>query len=105
MLEWVTHFQRSTDGTSWSDLILSRAPADRPAADFSPYLGDYDFLLSVGKDFYGIFSANNSPDMSHFPNGVAYQRNANFTKRILLDSDNTTPVPVSIDPFFFKVTE
>lgn len=105
MLRWVTHFQRSSDGTSWSDLVLSNAPADRPVADFSPYLGDYDFLLSVGKDFYGIFSANNSPDMSHFPSGVVYQRNANFSTRTLLDVDNTTPVPVSIDPFFFKVTE
>jgi hypothetical protein len=105
MLEWVTHFQRTSDGTSWNDLTLSKAPANRPVALFSPYLGDYDFLLSVGKDFYGIFSANNSPDISHFPNGVIYQRNANFDTRTLLDVDNTTPVPVSIDPFFFKVTE
>jgi len=105
MLQWVTHFQRSSDGTNWTDLILSKAPADRPQAEFSPYLGDYDFLLSVGKDFYGIFSANNSPEMTHFPNGVVYQRNANFNTRTLLAVDNTTPVPVSIDPFFFKVTE
>lgn len=104
-LRWVTHFQRSIDGISWDDMVLCDAPADRPVADFSPYLGDYDFLLAVGKDFYGIFSANNTPDMTHFPSGVRYQRNANFSSRTLLALDNTTPVAVSIDPFFFKVTE
>lgn len=104
-LRWVTHFQRSTDGASWNDMVLCDAPADRPVAEFSPYLGDYDFLLAVGKDFYGIFSANNTPDMKHFPSGVRYQRNANFTTRTLLALDNTTPVAVSIDPFFFKVME
>ena len=105
MLQWVTHLQRSSNGTNWTDLVLSKVPADDPPADFSPYLGDYDFLLAVDKDFYGIFSANNAPDMTHFPNGVIYQRNANFNTGTLLDVDNTTPVRVSIDPFFFKVTE
>jgi len=35
---------------------------------------------------------------------VTYQRNANFTAHTLLDVDNATPVDVSIDPFFFRVT-
>jgi hypothetical protein len=105
-LRWVTHFDRSSDGgTGWTSLVLADTPANQPVADFSPYLGDYDCVLSVGKDFYGIFSANNTPDNSHFPNGVVYQRNADFATRRLRGLDNSTTVRVSIDPFFFKVTE
>ena len=59
----------------------------------------------MGNDFYGIFSGNNTPDTNNFPNGITYQRNADFDAGTLLDVDNTTPVEVSIDPFFFKVTE
>ena len=70
---------------------------------FDPSLRDYDHLVAVGKDFYGIFSANNSPDMNNFPSGVTYQRNANFTTHTLLALDNTTSVALSIHPFFFKV--
>jgi hypothetical protein len=105
-LHWVTKFDRSADrGVNWSSLVLADTPADVPVADFSPYLGDYDCVLAVGKDFYGIFSANNSPDVTHFPNGVLYQRNTDFTSRRLLGTDNATTVKVSIDPFFFKLTE
>jgi hypothetical protein len=60
-------------------------------------------MLAVGRDFYGIFSASNVPDLTHFPNGVTYQRNANFATRKLLDVNNQNAVPSSIDPFFFKV--
>ncbi len=102
---WETHLRRSIDGMNWDDLVLASVPADTPPADGLPYLGDYLHLLSVGSDFYGIFSASNRPDRNNFPNGVSYQRNANFTSRRLLDLDNTTRVSVSIDPFFFKVTE
>src|SRR5262249_43834073 len=62
-------------------------------------------LMAVGRNFYGIFSANNTPDMANFPSGVKYQRNANFTTKQLLAVDNKTPVAVSIDPFFFKATD
>jgi hypothetical protein len=104
-LRWVTHFQHTPDaGATWSDRILVDAPADRPPASFSPYLGDYDFLLSMGNDFFGIFSASNEPDPAHFPNGVVYQRNVDFATRKLLDVDGTSPVRISIDPFFFRVT-
>jgi hypothetical protein len=102
---WETHFRRSVDGHNWDDLVLASTPADTPVADGLPYLGDYLHLLTVEKDFYGIFSANNTPDKKNFPNGVTFQRNANFTSRRLLATDNVTRVPVSIDPFFFKVTE
>jgi len=85
--------------------VLASVPADTPPAKGLPYLGDYLHLLSIGRDFYGIFSANNRPDRNNFPNGVRYQRNANFNSRRLLDLDNATRVLISIDPFFFKVTE
>jgi hypothetical protein len=79
-------------------------PATSPLKTFDPYLGDYDHLLAVGQTFFGIFSTNNTPDMANFPNGVKYQRNANFTTHKLLNISGTAPVAVSIDPFFFKVT-
>jgi len=101
---WVTHFEQSTDGVNWSDLVLSTAPAATPVLRFSPYLGDYAHLVAVGNTFSGIFSANNTPDHANFPNGVTYQRNADFTTRRLFDTDGATPVAVSIDPFFFQIS-
>jgi hypothetical protein len=102
--KFVTHFQHSDDGQNWVDLVLADTPANTPPKVFDPYLGDYAHLLSVGSDFYGIFSANNEPDLTHFPNGVNYQRNHDFNKIQLLDTDGVTPVDPSIDPFFFKVS-
>src|SRR6266581_4653152 len=37
------------------------------------------------------------------PSGVTYQRNANFATQTLLNTNNITPVAVSIDPFFFSI--
>jgi hypothetical protein len=101
---WVTKLELSANGTNWTALTLARTPADTPPAKFDPYLGDYAHLMSVGKDFYGIFSTNNTPKKDNFPSGVVYQRNANWTTNTLLDVDNVTPVHISIDPFFLKVT-
>jgi len=101
---WVTHLRRSPDGINWDDLILATVPATTPLKTFDPYLGDYDHLVAVGQTFFGIFSANNTPDPANFPNGVKYQRNVNFTTHTLLNVSGTTPVAASIDPFFFKVT-
>jgi len=101
---WITKVELTTDGTNWKTLTLANVPGDTPVADFDPYLGDYAHLMSVGNDFYGIFSTNNTPKKSNFPNGVVYQRNANWSTNTLLRVDNVTPVRVSIDPFFFKLT-
>ncbi len=101
---WVTKFESSVKGITWRAITLATVPANTPPKDFDPYLGDYDHLMSVGKDFYGVFCANNTPKKSNFPKGVTYQRNVNFISHTLLDVDNATPVEVSIDPFFFKVT-
>jgi len=103
-LRWETHFRRTTDGTIWSDLTLASTPASRPPKDFDPYLGDYDHLVAVGRDFFGIFSANNTPDRANFPNGVVYQRNADFNTRRLLGVNGQTTVATSMDPFFFRVS-
>lgn len=100
---WVTHFEQTADGANWSDLVLSTAPAATPTLSFSPYLGDYAHLVAVGDTFFGIFSANNTPDPANFPNQVTYQRNADFGTRRLFKTDGVTPVAASIDPFFFRV--
>jgi hypothetical protein len=104
-MRWETHFRRAPNGVNFvDDLILASTPANSPVKTFDPYLGDYDHLVAVGTDFYGIFAANNTPDLANFPHGVTYQRNADFNSHTLLALDNTTPVPISIDPFFFKVS-
>jgi hypothetical protein len=85
--------------------VLANTPAASPAAVFDPYIGDYLYMMAVGTSFYGIFSANNTPDLANFPNGVSYQRNADFTTKTLFANDGVTTVPVSIDPFFFRVPD
>jgi hypothetical protein len=103
---WETHIEISRNGFAgqWWTAVLASTPANAPAATFQPYLGDYVYLEALGRDFFGVFSASNTPDKANFPNGVTYQRNANFTTKTLLNVNNLTPVPVSIDPFFFKIT-
>ncbi len=104
--QWVTHFRQSTNGgTNWSNIVLSQTPSNSPARTFSPYLGDYAGLKTVGKDFYGVFSANNTPDSANFPSGVTYQRNSNFTTHKLRNLANTADVSISIDPFFFEIQQ
>lgn len=103
---WVTHFRRSGNGTTWDDLVLADVPADEPEVGlFVPYIGDYVHVTAVGDDFYGVFSASNKPDLDHFPQGVRYQRRANFGSNELLSRTlgDFEPVPISIDPFFFRV--
>jgi hypothetical protein len=102
---WDTHVEMTTD--DWrsppTDIFLATVPASVPVASFLPYIGDYVHIMSVGRDFFGIFSANNTPDVANFPNGVRYQRIVNFATKALLDA-NFRPVTVSIDPFFFTVS-
>jgi hypothetical protein len=101
---WESHLVQTTDAfTTKDDKILATVPADSPARVFDPYLGDYAHIEASGLWFVGVFSANNTPDNNNFPHGVVYQRNADFNTKRLLDVDNTTPVDISIDPFFFRV--
>ena len=100
---WENRFERSKNGfTTDSLIVLSTGPADAPTPQFLPYLGDYTGLLAVGAEFRGVFSANNTPDRSDFPQGVVYQRVADFTAHTLGDGSGGT-VAVSIDPFYFSV--
>lgn len=103
---WVTQVDRTgNDFGSFTTTVLATVPANAPAPQFLPYLGDYMDMKSPGKDFYGIFSANNTPALANFPLGVTYQRNANFSTQTLFAADGVTPVAASIDPFFFNLTE
>ncbi|MBZ5701093.1 MAG: hypothetical protein LAN84_04540 [Acidobacteriia bacterium] len=104
---WETHLELTTDNfvTAPKDILLHRALDNVGGAGGAGPLGDYNHLLSVGTVFYGIFSANNTPDAANFPSGVTYQRRANFTTQTLLGNDGVTAVNASIDPFFFRVTE
>ena len=100
---WVTHLTQSHDGfTTSRDFVLATVPADQPVGQFLPYLGDYDYLLSVGNEFRGVFCGNNTPDSANFPQGVTYQRAADFKAKMLNDGSGN-PVPISIDPFYFSV--
>ncbi|MCW3054717.1 MAG: BNR/Asp-box repeat protein [Chthonomonadales bacterium] len=105
--QWVTTLELTTD--SWASAaethILHQAPSNTPARSFLPYIGDYIRMISIKRDFYGVFCGNNTPDMTNFPSGVTYQRGADFTTRTLLNTDGVTPVPVSIDPFFFHYSD
>jgi len=100
---WLTHIVQSHDGfVTVQDLILASVPADTRCSSSLPYLGDYDYLLSVGNEFRGVFSANNSPDFANFPQGVNLSARCKFqhkhAQRWLRN-----PVAVSIDPFYFSV--
>ncbi len=100
---WVTHLAQSHDAfTTAQDRVLSTAPAGQPVGQFLPYLGDYDYLLSVENEFRGVFCANNTPDRANFPQGVTFQRAADFNAKTLNDGSGN-PVPISIDPFYFSV--
>jgi hypothetical protein len=102
---WQTTLELTSDHfASINTYSLANTPATTPTKGFDPYLGDYLYMMSVDTGFYGIFSANNTPDKGNFPQGVSYQRNANFAAKMLLANDNTTPVAASIDPFVFKLT-
>jgi len=100
---WVTRLERSRDGfATHQDVVLADVPATTPAFQFLPYIGDYNGLLARGDRFLGIFSANNTPDSTNFPQGVVYQRRVDFPTHRLLDGGGAA-VAVSIDPFFFSV--
>jgi hypothetical protein len=99
---WVTTLVQTHNAfVTRKNTILATVPATGPVPLFQPYLGDYIHLLAVGSEFRGIFSANNTPNLADFPQGVVYQRQANFSTGTLLNGANT--VAVSIDPFFFRV--
>jgi hypothetical protein len=102
--KWETHFIRSTDGgTTWPmDVLLANVPDAAGSYAGANPIGDYLSLGSVGRGFYGIFSANNTPDPANFHAGTVFQRKHDFSTKKLLDLSNNA-VPVSIDPFFVEI--
>jgi hypothetical protein len=101
---WETHLELSADGfaTKPTDIVLARtADVTAPTCGAGP-LGDYAHLMALGNTFYGVFSADNRPDLANFPQGVTYQRQADFAGRALLDNDGVAGVGRSSDPFFFR---
>src|SRR5262249_41534810 len=105
--QWVTTLELTANvwGSAAETHVLHQAPSGTPGRSFLPYIGDYIRLLAVGRQFYGVFSGNNTPDMANFPSGVTYQRRADWATHTLLNVDGTTPVQVSIDPFFSPCSE
>jgi hypothetical protein len=105
---WVTRFERTSDDfANFDSFTLASVPANVPVAyaPWGTYLGDYDHLQAIGKNFYGVFCANNTPDPANFPSTAPlYQRNHDFASSKLFGNDGVTEIPASIDPFFFKVT-
>lgn len=100
---WQTHLVMSADAfaTPATDLIIADVPDTNGTYVGTNPIGDYMGLVARGKNFYGAFAANNTPDNANFPNGVVYQRNADFATHEILDLANN-PIGDSIDPFFFK---
>jgi hypothetical protein len=106
---WETHFRRTTDttGTNWDDTILART-------NQAGEMADYTRLISVAKDFYGVFPAWNTPDPSNFPstpptpatpNGAQYLRTTtHIAPWHLLDSSGNV-LSGSVDPFFYMVQD
>ena len=105
---WMTVLEVSDNGfvSGFATHVLAITPTNKPAPAnvMATYLGDYIKLLAVGEDFHGIFCAGNEPVRAHFPSSVTYQRNVNWATQTLLGNDGVTPVPSSIDPFFFKLS-
>ncbi len=104
---WETRIELTPADSAFSstkNMLLTTVPANTPDPQFVPYIGDYIHLMAIGKDFYGIYSANNTPNEDNFPNKVIFQRNYDFKTKQLLGTDNITTVPPSIDPFFVKVS-
>jgi hypothetical protein len=102
---WVTHLRRSsTDGASFDDTTLSDfTEAGVVSGCPCPFVGDYDMMLAVGKNFYGTFAALNDP--ATFPAGISYLRNHSAATPPVLEKADNTPVGLSIDPIFFRTTE
>jgi hypothetical protein len=107
---WETHFRRTTDNTgqNWDDIILARTAT-------AGMIADYSRLISVDKDFYGVFPAWNTPDPANFPatpptvltpNGAKFLRNTTKTAPWQLQGTTGQPIPQeSVDPFFYVVQD
>ncbi len=112
--KWETHLVRTTDtdATAFNTpgILLANQLATSPTSTNNPlvasnvYLGDYASLVSVGRNFVGMFSASNYPDKGNFMTGVKFQREVDWTAhKLYAEAAHTTEIAPSIDPFFFEV--
>jgi len=99
---WETHIAiANSDSSAFQDVVLSRTPGRIPGyGNKNPYVGDYLALVSVGTSFYGVFSASNDP---RFHCGTMYLRQVQNVASPCATRSLPAGVPVSIDPFFFKL--
>ena len=98
--EWFTQVEISKDdfASAPTPILLSIAPK---ISGENNYIGDYEHMMAVGKDFFGVFSAENSPAASHFPDvdNLIIQRQHSGDS---LQSGNGFALK-SVDPFFFHI--
>jgi hypothetical protein len=86
---WEAHLVRTTDPDATTfdtpGVLLANTPviASNPVLAIQPQIGDCASLRAAGKNFYGIFSAANTPISANFPQGVTYQRYVDWTKQLL----------------------
>ncbi len=102
---WFTQVDLSSDGfaTPTTPLVLSTALNDTGFGSHNQ-IGDYDHMMAVGKDFFGVFSADNAPSKSFFPDvtKLVFQRQNN-AGTLYADSTHMSTVQTSVDPFFFHI--
>jgi hypothetical protein len=104
---WQTWFSLSTDGMqSWPNPeLLADVDALDPKVHPAPYLGDYINLGAQGLDFYGVFSASNNRMTGKFHPNTTFDRYYDATTMLPVDAKTGgKSIPVSIDPYFVKVT-
>jgi hypothetical protein len=105
---WRTHLELSSDAfaSAPTDVFLADVPDSQGSYGGSNTIGDYVHLITADRDFYGVFSAFNTPDTANFPSGVTYRREADFgTHQLFTNASHTTTTPGSIDPYFFHVAD
>ncbi len=90
--------------TSPTTIVLATLVDGSTGTCGQPTIGDYSGMMSAGADFYGVFSGSNTPNTANFPNGVTFQRQANWSTRQLLGTNGTTVISTSIDPYFFHIS-
>ena len=101
---WSTHVELSSDSfATGTDLVLSKAQNDAGMSNGNQ-IGDYDHMMAGVKDFYGVFSADNSPEKANFPDvsTLVFQREHD-AHSLYPDTSHMFPLQTSVDPFFFHL--
>jgi hypothetical protein len=99
---WVVYLEHTTNAfATMAQWVLADTAADPVEVDSAGGTATHSRVIALADAFYGAFVADNTPSLAHFPNGVSYQRHANFGVQRLLDPKSGATVPPSRDPFFF----